>query len=298
MYAASAGALCQLIGTEHMPVLAAAKYVSAYRCEFCPKIATLSPFLSPSANSAFPRRLTLSLTSFHVKRFPSKIIPVTSGLLLAMLRSRSPGSQRNHPPHRPRRRRREARSAVAARASRPDAARRSPYEKLLAMQMMVHLAATPERVHPMAEAQIARDETMAAAIARFLQSAPGRGLNHIVLRVPATWPTAWAPPSACGGGCRASSIASFCSRKAATWEISAQEKAVCAKSASRTSSSGLWLSGRSPITSTPKISLRGNRNPAGPVRVAPAERFKGLPVGRCADNYHGFSGFWCRKRRS
>jgi uncharacterized iron-regulated protein len=56
-----------------------------------------------------------------------------------------------------------------------------PYEKLLAMQMMVHLAATPERVHPMAEAQIARDETMAAAIARFLQSAPGRGRTMIVL---------------------------------------------------------------------------------------------------------------------
>jgi uncharacterized iron-regulated protein len=55
------------------------------------------------------------------------------------------------------------------------------YEKLLAMQMMVHLAATPQRVRPMVEAQIARDETMAATIAQFLQSEPGRGRTMIVL---------------------------------------------------------------------------------------------------------------------
>jgi uncharacterized iron-regulated protein len=55
------------------------------------------------------------------------------------------------------------------------------YEKLLAMQMMVHLAATPQRVRPMIEAQIARDETMAAAIAQFLQTGPGRGRTMIVL---------------------------------------------------------------------------------------------------------------------
>ena len=55
------------------------------------------------------------------------------------------------------------------------------YEKLLAMQMMVHLAATPQRVRPMVEAQIARDETMAAATAKFLQSEPGHGRTMIVL---------------------------------------------------------------------------------------------------------------------
>jgi uncharacterized iron-regulated protein len=55
------------------------------------------------------------------------------------------------------------------------------YEKLLGMQMMVHLAATPDRVRPMVEAQIARDETMAAAIAKFLQSGPGQGRTMIVL---------------------------------------------------------------------------------------------------------------------
>jgi uncharacterized iron-regulated protein len=56
-----------------------------------------------------------------------------------------------------------------------------PYEKLLAMQMMVHMAATPERLRPMIEAQIARDESMSAAIAAFLQSAAGRGRTMVVL---------------------------------------------------------------------------------------------------------------------
>jgi uncharacterized iron-regulated protein len=55
------------------------------------------------------------------------------------------------------------------------------YEKLLGMQMMVHLAATPGRVRPMVEAQIARDETMAAVIANFLQAGASQGRTVIVL---------------------------------------------------------------------------------------------------------------------
>ncbi len=55
------------------------------------------------------------------------------------------------------------------------------YEELLSLQMMVHMAATPERLRPMIEAQMARDETMAAVLASFLQSKAGRGRTAVVL---------------------------------------------------------------------------------------------------------------------
>lgn len=56
-----------------------------------------------------------------------------------------------------------------------------PYEKLLGMQMMVHAAATPERLRPMIEAQIVRDEAMASALASFLHSPAGQGRTAVVL---------------------------------------------------------------------------------------------------------------------
>jgi uncharacterized iron-regulated protein len=56
-----------------------------------------------------------------------------------------------------------------------------PYEKFLNLQMMVHVAATPERLRPMVEAQIARDEAMAATLVTFLQSEAGRGRAAIVI---------------------------------------------------------------------------------------------------------------------
>lgn len=43
-----------------------------------------------------------------------------------------------------------------------------PYETLLGWQMQVHLAATPDLLRPMIEAQMARDEQMASQIARHL----------------------------------------------------------------------------------------------------------------------------------
>lgn len=55
------------------------------------------------------------------------------------------------------------------------------YRKLLSMQMAVHLAATPEWLGPMIEAQIARDEAMAAAVARFARSPEGRGRTVLVI---------------------------------------------------------------------------------------------------------------------
>jgi uncharacterized iron-regulated protein len=56
-----------------------------------------------------------------------------------------------------------------------------PYEKILSLQMMVHAAATPERLRPMIEAQIVRDEAMAFTLARFLQSPAGQGRTAVVL---------------------------------------------------------------------------------------------------------------------
>ena len=56
-----------------------------------------------------------------------------------------------------------------------------PYVKSLSLQMMVHVAATPAALRPMIEAQIARDEAMAQAIATFAASAQGRGRKVLVL---------------------------------------------------------------------------------------------------------------------
>jgi uncharacterized iron-regulated protein len=56
-----------------------------------------------------------------------------------------------------------------------------PYEKLLSLQMKVHVAATSQTLRPMIEAQMARDEAMAEALARFLESEQGRGRKAIVL---------------------------------------------------------------------------------------------------------------------
>jgi uncharacterized iron-regulated protein len=55
------------------------------------------------------------------------------------------------------------------------------YEKLLAAEMMVHMAASPERLRPMIEAQIARDEAMSAALADYLRGDAGRGRKAVVI---------------------------------------------------------------------------------------------------------------------
>jgi uncharacterized iron-regulated protein len=55
------------------------------------------------------------------------------------------------------------------------------YEKLLAAELSVHMAATPERLRPMIEAQIARDETMAEVLAGYLRSEQGRGRTAVVI---------------------------------------------------------------------------------------------------------------------
>ncbi|MGO9112319.1 MAG: ChaN family lipoprotein [Thermoguttaceae bacterium] len=55
------------------------------------------------------------------------------------------------------------------------------YKNLLAAQMMVHMAASPQRLRPMIEAQIARDEAMAAALADYLRSEAGRGRKAVVV---------------------------------------------------------------------------------------------------------------------
>jgi uncharacterized iron-regulated protein len=55
------------------------------------------------------------------------------------------------------------------------------YDKLLAAQLMVHMAATPERLRPMIEAQIARDEALSAALANYLRSAAGRDRKAVVV---------------------------------------------------------------------------------------------------------------------
>ncbi len=55
------------------------------------------------------------------------------------------------------------------------------YEKLLSAQLMVHMAASPERLRPMIEAQMARDEAMSAALADYLRSQAGRGRKAVVV---------------------------------------------------------------------------------------------------------------------
>jgi len=47
--------------------------------------------------------------------------------------------------------------------------------------MMVHASATPQTLRPMIEAQIARDEAMAEALATFLESQQGQGRKMLVL---------------------------------------------------------------------------------------------------------------------
>jgi len=55
------------------------------------------------------------------------------------------------------------------------------YEKSLSLQMMVHVSASSQTLRPMIEAQIARDEAMAEALATFLKSDEGRGRKVLVL---------------------------------------------------------------------------------------------------------------------
>jgi uncharacterized iron-regulated protein len=55
------------------------------------------------------------------------------------------------------------------------------YEKLLSLEMMVHASAAPQSLRPMIEAQIARDEAMAQALAAFAKSASGHGRKMIVV---------------------------------------------------------------------------------------------------------------------
>jgi uncharacterized iron-regulated protein len=55
------------------------------------------------------------------------------------------------------------------------------YEKLLAAELSVHMAATPERLRLMIEAQIARDETMAEVLAGYLRSEQGRRRTAVVI---------------------------------------------------------------------------------------------------------------------
>ena len=56
-----------------------------------------------------------------------------------------------------------------------------PYERLLNMQLMVHMAVDEERLRPMREAQITRDETMAAALADYLRSDAGKDRSAVVI---------------------------------------------------------------------------------------------------------------------
>jgi uncharacterized iron-regulated protein len=55
------------------------------------------------------------------------------------------------------------------------------YAKLLNLQLMVHMAASPNVLRPWIEAQIARDETMAATLCAFLRSEAGRGRSALVI---------------------------------------------------------------------------------------------------------------------
>jgi uncharacterized iron-regulated protein len=55
------------------------------------------------------------------------------------------------------------------------------YERLLNLRLAVHKIATPERLRPMVEAQIARDEHMASVLSSFLQSKHGKGRTAVVL---------------------------------------------------------------------------------------------------------------------
>lgn len=56
-----------------------------------------------------------------------------------------------------------------------------PYERLLNLQLMVHMAVDEERLRPMREAQICRDETMVATLAEYLLSEEGNGRSAVVI---------------------------------------------------------------------------------------------------------------------
>jgi uncharacterized iron-regulated protein len=55
------------------------------------------------------------------------------------------------------------------------------YEKLLNLRMQVHMAATPERLRPMIEAQMCRDAMMASVLCEFLKSEQGKDRTAIVI---------------------------------------------------------------------------------------------------------------------
>jgi uncharacterized iron-regulated protein len=55
------------------------------------------------------------------------------------------------------------------------------YGKLLTLHLMVHMAASPNMLRPWIEAQIARDEAMAATLCAFLKSEAGRGRAAVVV---------------------------------------------------------------------------------------------------------------------
>lgn len=55
------------------------------------------------------------------------------------------------------------------------------YKKVLLPQMQSHMAASPERLRPMIEAQICRDEAMADTLCNFLKTKQGKGRTAIVL---------------------------------------------------------------------------------------------------------------------
>ena len=56
-----------------------------------------------------------------------------------------------------------------------------PYERLLNLQLMVHMSVSSETLRPMREAQICRDETMASVLCSFLESDRGRDRTAVVL---------------------------------------------------------------------------------------------------------------------
>ncbi len=55
------------------------------------------------------------------------------------------------------------------------------YERLTTRMLGVHMAFDPEKLRPVFEAQVARDETMADRLAGFLQSSAGQGRTVIVI---------------------------------------------------------------------------------------------------------------------
>jgi len=55
------------------------------------------------------------------------------------------------------------------------------YEKLLNLELMVHMTVTAETLRPIREAQICRDEMMASRLCDFLASERGRGRTAVVL---------------------------------------------------------------------------------------------------------------------